>query len=495
MSNEDQFSYKQILKATSIFGGVQFISIIISIIRSKFIAVLIGPIGIGISGMLTATLGIIAGLTNFGLGASAVRDISAAYETGNNKRIAIVVNVLYRLVWITGLLGMILTLLLSPWLSYLSFGNYNYTIAFLVLSITLLINQLNSGQLVVLQGSRKFSLLARANLAGSVIGLLATIPLYYIWGIDGIVSTLVISAFVSLLISYYFRKKVDVEYLRINLVLSFTEGKKMLKMGFLISMSSFITIGSSYLIRIFITHQGNLVEVGLYNAGFAIISTYVGLIFSAMGADYFPRLSGMADNIISLNDTINKQIEIVLIILGPILVFFIMFIKWIIQILYSSQFTAVNSMIIWAAIGMLFKAVSWCIAYSFLAKGLSKLFFWNEIVANIYLIALNIFGYYNWGLTGLGYAFLLSYFIYMVQVLIITNKTFNFKLGKDSILILLIQLIFSCIGIFISLILKGSIYYFTSLILIISNLFYSFYLLNHRVGLNLLISKYIKHLR
>jgi O-antigen/teichoic acid export membrane protein len=269
----------------------------------------------------------------------------------------------------------------------------------------------------------------------------------------------------------------------------------MLKMGFLISMSSFITIGSSYLIRIFITHQGNLVEVGLYNAGFAIISTYVGLIFSAMGADYFPRLSGMADNIISLNDTINKQIEIVLIILGPILVFFIMFIKWIIQILYSSQFTAVNSMIIWAAIGMLFKAVSWCIAYSFLAKGLSKLFFWNEIVANIYLIALNIFGYYNWGLTGLGYAFLLSYFIYMVQVLIITNKTFNFKLGKDSILILLIQLIFSCIGIFISLILKGSIYYFTSLILIISNLFYSFYLLNHRVGLNLLISKYIKHLR
>jgi O-antigen/teichoic acid export membrane protein len=495
VSNEDQFSYKQILKATSIFGGVQFISIIISIIRSKFIAVLIGPIGIGISGMLTATLGIIAGLTNFGLGASAVRDISAAYETGNNKRIAIVVNVLYRLVWITGLLGMILTLLLSPWLSYLSFGNYNYTIAFLVLSITLLINQLNSGQLVVLQGSRKFSLLARANLAGSVIGLLATIPLYYIWGIDGIVSTLVISAFVSLLISYYFRKKVDVEYLRINLVLSFTEGKKMLKMGFLISMSSFITIGSSYLIRIFITHQGNLVEVGLYNAGFAIISTYVGLIFSAMGADYFPRLSGMADNIISLNDTINKQIEIVLIILGPILVFFIMFIKWIIQILYSSQFTAVNSMIIWAAIGMLFKAVSWCIAYSFLAKGLSKLFFWNEIVANIYLIALNIFGYYNWGLTGLGYAFLLSYFIYMVQVLIITNKTFNFKLGKDSILILLIQLIFSCIGIFISLILKGSIYYFTSLILIISNLFYSFYLLNHRVGLNLLISKYIKHLR
>jgi O-antigen/teichoic acid export membrane protein len=297
LSIDSQSSYKQILKAISIFGGVQVINIIISIVRSKFIAALLGPIGIGISGMLTATTGIISGLTNFGLGTSAVRDISAAYESGNTKRIAIVANVLHRWVWITGLLGMILTLLLSPWLSYLSFGNYDYTIAFLVLSITLLINQLNSGHLVVLQGSRKISLLAKANLAGSVIGLFITIPLYYVWGIDGIVPALVIAAIVSLLISYFFRKKVVVEKIRVSKVRSIAEGKQMLKMGFLISLTGLITLGFSYIVRIFITREGNLAEVGLYNAGFAIISVYVGLIFTAMATDYYPRLSAVADDI------------------------------------------------------------------------------------------------------------------------------------------------------------------------------------------------------
>ena len=101
---EHNSSYKQILKATSLFGGVQIINILISIVRSKLIAILLGPIGIGIAGMLTATIGVISGLTNFGLGTSAVRDISSAYETGNSKRIAVVSNALQRWVWITGLL-------------------------------------------------------------------------------------------------------------------------------------------------------------------------------------------------------------------------------------------------------------------------------------------------------------------------------------------------------------------------------------------------------
>src|ERR1017187_2971393 len=115
--SEQLSSYRQIMKATSIFGGVQVFTIIISIIRSKFIAILLGPTGMGIAGLLTLTTGLIGGLTNFGLGTSAVRDISYANGTGNETRIAIVVAVLRRLVWITGTLGTLVMLVLSSWLS------------------------------------------------------------------------------------------------------------------------------------------------------------------------------------------------------------------------------------------------------------------------------------------------------------------------------------------------------------------------------------------
>ena len=63
-------SYRQIMKATSIFGGVQVINIIIQIIRSKVIAVLLGTTGVGVMGLLITTISFIAKLTGFGLNTS-----------------------------------------------------------------------------------------------------------------------------------------------------------------------------------------------------------------------------------------------------------------------------------------------------------------------------------------------------------------------------------------------------------------------------------------
>lgn len=103
---EEKSSYRQIMKATSVFGGGQVFQIIIGIIRSKFIAVYLGPVGMGISGLLFSTTGIIGGLTSFGLSTSTVKDIAAAHGVGNISRLSTVAAVFKRLVWVTGLLGM-----------------------------------------------------------------------------------------------------------------------------------------------------------------------------------------------------------------------------------------------------------------------------------------------------------------------------------------------------------------------------------------------------
>ena len=136
---EQRSSYRQIVKATSLFGGVQFFQILISVVRSKFVAILLGPSGMGIVGLLTSTTGLITGLTNFGLGTSAIKNISEATATNDNARISSVITVMRRLVWLTGLLGAIVTLVFSPWLSEFTFGNRDYTLAFIWISVTLLL--------------------------------------------------------------------------------------------------------------------------------------------------------------------------------------------------------------------------------------------------------------------------------------------------------------------------------------------------------------------
>lgn len=423
---DQQTSYRQIMKATSIFGGVQVFGIVINIIRFKFVAVLLGPAGMGISGLLNATTGMIAGLTNFGLATSAVKDISAAHSTGSNLRVATVATVFRRWVWITGLLGTFITLAFSPWLSQITFGNKEYTWAFIWISITLLLNQISTGQSVLLRGMRQIGYLAKSGMIGSVLGLFTTIPLYYFYGIKGIVPGIIVTSVTSMLLTWYFVRKLYIQPVYVSKVRTLAEGKSMLKMGFMISLSGSITLGASYIVRIYISNSGGVDQVGLYNAGFAIINTYVGLVFTAMSTDYYPRLSAVAQSNEKSKEVINHQAEIALLILAPIIMVFLVFINWVVVILYSTKFIPVNDMILYAALGMFFKAASWAIAFIFLAKGDSKLFFWNELITNIYLLALNIAGYYYWGLTGMGISFLVAYILYLIQVFIVSRLKYKF---------------------------------------------------------------------
>jgi len=381
----------------------------------------------GIVGLLTSTTGFVSALTNFGLGTSAVKNVAAASATGDEARVSKIVTVLRRLVWITGCLGMILTAVLSPWLSQLTFGNRDYTFAFIWISVTLLFQQLSSGQMVVLQGLRKLNYLARANVTGSVIGLLIAVPVYYKWRIDGIVPVIIISALSSMLLSWYFARKVGVRSVEVTKKETLAEGKEMLKMGFMISLSGLITTAVSYLVRVYISNTGGVEQVGLYAAGFAIIGTYVSMVFTAMGTDYYPRLSAVANDNIKSRELINQQAEVAILILAPILAVFLVFINWVVTLLYSTKFIAVNEMIHWAALGMYFKAASWSIAFILLAKGASQLFFWNELLANLYVLVFNVLGYKIAGLEGLGISFMAAYFLYLVQVFFLARIKYSFS--------------------------------------------------------------------
>ena len=488
----NQSSYRQIFKATSLFGGVQIYNIVISIIRSKVIAILLGPSGIGILGLLTTSLSFIAGLTNFGLGTSAVRDIAAANESGDSVKIAKIIVVLRRLVWITGLLGFLTTLVFSPWLSQLVFGNKFYTNAFLWLSLSLLFNQLTAGQDVLLQGMRQLSYLAKANVIGATVSLLVSLPLYYLYDIDGIVPAIVITSILTMVVAWYFARKIKTQTVLVSTVETIFEGKSMLKMGFMLSLSGLVAVGSSYVIRIFITKNGGVADVGLYSAGFAIINNYVGLVFTAMAADYYPRLAGAINNYFKTNEVINQQAEIAILILGPILCVFLIFINWGIILLYSNKFLPVNAMIQWAALGMYFKAVSWSMAFLLLAKGNSKMFFLNELIANGYLLLFNILGYKYYGLDGMGISFLAGYFLYFMQMYFVTKKKYKFVINPALYKVFSIQFFLGLICFFIIKFTTTPFSYLYGIFIIGFSIVYSFNEMDKRLGIKALIRKFRK---
>lgn len=489
--SDQQKSYRQIMKATSLFGGLQVFQIIISVIRSKFVAVLLGPAGMGVVGLLYTTTVFITALTDFGLGRSAVKNISEANATQNEQRVATVITVLRKMIWVTGMLGTIMVLVLSPWLSQITFGNKSYTSAFAWISIILLFNQLSGGQIVLLQGLRKLQHLAKATLYGSIVGLFITVPLYYKFGVDGIVPVIILTSIASLFFSWFYARKVKIKSVKVSKQTAILEAKDMLTMGFAISISGLISIGVAYLLRIFISRTGNLSDVGLYTAGFTIIGTYVGMVFTAMGTDYYPRLAAVAHDNELCKENINQQAEIALLLLAPILIGFLVFINWGIILLYSTQFVAVTGMVYWAALGMFFKAGSWSINFVFLAKGASKLYFWNELAGNSYTLLFNILGYHFYGLTGLGISFLITFIIYFIQVYIIARMKYNFAFNKSYVKLFIIQFSLILISFVAVQILPQPYPYVVGTLLIALSGWYSVKELEDRIALKQLIRDFI----
>jgi len=476
-------NYKSSLKATSLFGGVQIYNIIINIIRSKFAAVLLGPTGMGIAGLLSSTIGLITSFTNFGLGVSAVRNISEANSTNDIKKISMTILVLRKLVWITGLLGAIVGFTFAPYWSIITFGNADYTYAFMILSVTVLFTQLTSGQNALLQGLQKYSYLARSNIIGSAIGLVVTVPLYYFWGIDAIVPVMVIANLMSFALAHYFSQKIKIIKAPVSFLKLRTEGTGMLKMGFLISLQGFFSIITSFLLKIFISNFGGIEYVGLYNAGFTMMNMYVGLVFSAMGTDYYPRLSAHASDNIALGNTINQQAEIALLLLAPIITVFIVFINWIVVILYSAKFLPIQEMLYWAIFATFFRALSYVIAVSFMAKADTEVFFWSELTASIYIFGLNILGYRYYGLTGIGISYLLGYLIYLIQVYAISSKRYHFTFNLSVCIIFVIQFMLSSFCILLKFFSNNYVSYFFGIILIAFSTYYSFKELDKRVAI------------
>jgi O-antigen/teichoic acid export membrane protein len=489
---EEKASYRQIFKATSLFGGVQVFTIVIAIVRSKVIAVLLGPTGMGIAGLLTSTMMLVSSLTNFGLGVSSVKNIAAANESGHLERIATVVMVLRKLVWFTGLLGMLVTLAFSPLLSELTFGNRSYTAAFIWLSLTLLFNQLTTGQGSLLQGMRKLNRLAKANVASSVLGLIVSVPLYYFYKIDGIVPALIATSICGAGIAWYFARGIQIENPTIDRTKTISEGKSMLRMGFMLSVSGLLTVGASAAVRIYISNVGGVADVGLYSAGFAIIGTYVSLVFSAMATDFYPRLSGVAHDNERAREIINHQAEVAILILSPILCIFLIFIAYFVILLYSFQFIRVSGMIHWATLGMYFKAASWSIAFIILAKGHSKAFFWNELIGNAYALLFNLLGYRFFGLDGLGISFLVSYLLYLLQVFFFTRSKYNFSFNKEFYTIFFQHLVLGLLAFFVIKFVSAPIAYLLGLLIIGIALWYSLKEMEKRVGLKSWLMRLVK---
>ena len=475
-SNSTISQYKNIFKTTFLFGFVQVFRILVQVGTNKAAAIFLGAEGMGILGLFKSATEMLKTGAGLGVSQSAVRDISEANGSKDYIRFSRIISLTNKVIILTSLLGIIITVVISPFLSKWSFGESSYTVAFVWLSIVVGLNILSEGQLAILKGMRQLRALAKASMIGSVVGLITAVPFYYFFGKGGIVPSLIITAFSALFFSNYYVRRIKYDHIKLIWKEMYHEASPMVIMGSALMFSSFLASLASLVISSYIRRQTGLIDVGLYNAGTTIMVGYFGVIITALSTDYYPRIAAVNKDNVKLQSELNKQSLVSLIMTSPIIVLFLFLLPFFVKLLYSDEFLPIVGFVKIGIFGTLITIISNQVDMILVAKFNIKVFTIISIIYRAIQVLLSVVLYKYFGLIGMGYTLMILGITHLTIMTLTVNKLYKIRFNKMFLNIALVVLLFTLLAVFISE--MENLYYrysFGVLLLMISS-FFSLYI-------------------
>jgi len=413
-------SFARILRSSALMGGAQVVTLTTAFIRTKVIAQLMGPAGVGLAGILTSFNGNVSTLAAWGLGTSGVRMIaSASPETTASKQAA--VRTFGRtLSW----LGFWATVLLFVPVSYLTFGSGKYAMELLIGGMAVPCIVANSIWSSILQVAGHVKSLAKAQVVSALMGLFIGLPCIYFFGSVGVALSLFLAAAAPMAFTWYVARR-DCpsrggEALSGDMRALFDMGGGLMVVGLAAQVSA-------YCVRyIIISNRGpdlgaGLEDAGYYQAAIAIAGSLPALVFSAMGTDFFPRVAAAKDEA-EAKVLSEKQIQAGLLLALPIFTGLLTMNRLGIRILYADRFDAALPLLDWMVWGVFLRLLAWPLGYWMLARGAPRTVVIVELGSNLMMAALPLLLIPSYGLVGAAIAYFTGYLAYAIIMVAVARK-------------------------------------------------------------------------
>lgn len=406
-------------------GGAQVVTLATGFIRTKIIAMLIGPTGVGLVGVLSAFNGNLTALVGWGLGTSGVRTIAGAGDADKATKIAAVRHFGAILSWL-GLLVMVV----SFWpIGWVTFKSNDYAVEIFIAGLAIPLAIATSMWSALLQANGHLRTLAKSQVLSALIGLLLGLPLIYFFGSKGIAASILLAAAAPALITWRAARS---RCLSSADTADPEDVKALVRLGGALMVVGLSAQASAYVVRLVIIRHEGLAAAGYYQAAFAIAGSLPGFVFMAMGADFFPRIAAAKDED-EAQELTERQIQAGLLLALPLIVTLLTMGELCIKLLYANTFDAAIPLLTWMVWGVFLRLISWPMGYWMLARGSSATVILAETIGNIILALMPIMLMPFYGLPGAAMGFLLGYLSYTVIMLVLSFRRSGRWLGRQTL--------------------------------------------------------------
>lgn len=429
-------SYRQIFRTSAIMGSVSVVSIVISIIRVKVIAVLLGPAGIGLMGLYNNIMSVATTLAGCGMGSSGVRQIAAS--AGEQEVLGIARRALWLSNLMLGLIGMSLLWLLRDSVSIWVFDDTAHAGQVGWLGLGVLLSLIAGSQAALLQGLRRIGDLARVNIISAFIGAVVGLLAIYLLREEGIIWFVLSAPAISVLVAWYYAQRLPPPRSGYEWQAILQQWLTMLKLGIPLMAAALLTLVTQLAVRSIVVRELGLDASGYFQAAWAISMSYVVIVLGAMGTDYLPRLTEVIHDHKRAGKLVNEQAEMALLISAPILLAMVTLAPLVINLLYTESFHPAVEILRWQVLGDILKVSGWPMGFIVVAQGRGGLFIITQLTWNLVYLGVIVLGINEYGLIVTGVGFWIAYIIGYSVVNIVAMRLIGFKLDRRNGLFTLI---------------------------------------------------------
>ena len=441
-------TFAHVLKYTGVFGGVQALKAVASLVRNKLAAILLGSAGMGLNAIFQNIGDIIFSATNMGVPFSSTRNLSEAYENDDPQAVSRLVMVIRTWALSTSIVGALICLC-GAWLidKYFFPDNaHSHIWEIMLLSLYVMSLPIEAAECAILKGARQLKSVASVETIAAIGTILCTVPFFWLWGVRGVVISLVVCGWMVVGVHAFYSLRLFPYEVHITQREAYRQGMPLIYLGvpyMLASASTALCTGFIYGIL-----SGES-EIGLYKAAYSILVTCAGIAFVAIDNDYFPRLSAINNSLENRNYTINQQIQVCSLIVGVLLALMVIFMPEIIRMLLSEEFLPAVPMAMAGIYYAFLRSVNLPLGYLPLARGESVVYLIIEVTLNAITGLLTWLGYQWGGLQGCGVALSASAILESGILLTVYGIRYDFKPEARTLLSLTLMALI--IGITISL--------------------------------------------
>lgn len=414
------------LFSTTIFSGITaFVKIASGFIATKVISGFAGPAGVALVGSLTNFMAVMLSLANGSVNSGIVK-YTAEFKNDFRKSKILYDTSIFISVVCSAIVSLVL-LLFSKYWSEKIFHNVKYQSVIVLFGLGIIFYSLNTILLAILNGLGYIKKYTIINGLSSIFTLVLTIVLIYYYNVTGALYALVLSQFLvffvaCLLVVKHLKNKINFDFLRPD----FTTIKNLSHFSVMAIVSSSAMPLAQILIRNFITKEIDLDHAGIWQGLIRISDGYHLMINITLGTYFLPKLSALKDN-----SEIKKEVVNGIKFLAPLFLLMCLGIYlgrfYIIKILYSEKFFAMQELFFWQLAGDFFKVLSLIFSYLMLSKVMTKTFITTEVLFAFVYVVLSLFFVPSIGLQGASIAFFVTFLACFILMILIFRKTLFVK--------------------------------------------------------------------